>query len=47
VGRDELLRDFESEEKTGAGSRYVETGGVLGPDLRLHETRRGREDHVR
>ena len=37
----ELLRDFQTEEKTGAGGGNIETNGVGCADLFLDETGRG------
>ena len=47
VRGDELLGDFDSKQKTGAGGRDIETGGVLRADFLLHETRGRRKQHVR
>ena len=46
VRGDELLRDLERKEKSGAGGGDIETGGVVCSDLLLNETGRGREKHV-
>ncbi len=46
VRGDELLRDFDREEKTGAGGRDVEAGRFGRADLRLHEAGGGGKHHV-
>ena len=46
VRSDELLRDFDSKKKTGAGGGDVETGRILRTDFLLHETGRRWEQHV-
>ena len=43
---DELLRDFDREEKSGAGGRDVEAGRFGRADLRLHKAGGRGKDHV-
>ena len=46
MGCDELLRDFQPENKTRARCGDVEAGSVCGSDLLLNEAGCGREKHV-
>src|SRR5439155_10391100 len=47
AGHDELLADFQSVDETGASGFDVESGGVSGAELLLHQAGGGGEEHVR